>query len=448
MITFIAAGVIIASAAIIVLLVTGIPGGNGPKFGPLKGDREETVEGTGTATSEASEVAGTAMSEASEVAGTAAAEAESLSGKGSSVKPEIAQKKAAEEAAAKEAEADEDEAGETAFDREQWLTSHVKVRGIYVTGPVAGSSRFEEILDVIDRTDVNAVVLDIKNDEGVVTFKMPSGTPADIGACVGFIRDIDAVLAELKKRDIYVIGRIACFKDPILAEAVPELALLSDDGRPVTDKEGLAWVNPCNEDTWEYMIELAEYGADLGFDEIQYDYVRFPVGDEAANADYGTELSDTDKHTYIEGFLRKASERIHAKGIPVSADLFGTVIGNEIDVTMVGQDYAALSTCVDAICPMVYPSHYGNGVYGFSVPDARPYDTVYAALSDSAEVLSDVPDSDRAVVRAWLQAFTATWVTGHISYGADEIKEQIRAVEDAGYDEWILWNARNNYVIF
>ena len=127
MITFMAAGVIIASAAIIVLLVTGIPGGNGPKFGPLKGDREETVEGTGTATSEA----------------------ESLSGKGSSVKPEIAKKKAAEEAAAKEAEADEDEAGETAFDREQWLTSHVKVRGIYVTGPVAGSSRFEEILDVI-----------------------------------------------------------------------------------------------------------------------------------------------------------------------------------------------------------------------------------------------------------------------------------------------------------
>ena len=139
--------------------------------------------------------------------------------------------------------------------------------------------------------------------------KISSGTPADIGACVGFIRDIDAVLSELKKRDIYVIGRIACFKDPILAEAVPELALLSDDGRPVTDKEGLAWVNPCNEDTWEYMIELAEYGADL----------------------------------------------------------FGTVIGNEIDVTMVGQDYAA--------------------------------------LSDSAEGLSDVPDSDRAVVRAWLRAF-------------------------------------------
>ncbi|MBO4899108.1 MAG: putative glycoside hydrolase [Lachnospiraceae bacterium] len=421
-ITLIAAGALLASAAIIVLLVTGIPGGNGPVFGLFE-KTAETVDEDHT---------GSAVTQAGE-----------LSGKGESVKPKVAAEKEAEEAAAKEAEAAE----ESAFDREAWLDSHVKVRGIYVTGPVAGSSRFEEILDVIDQTDINAVVLDIKNDEGVVSFKMTSGTPADIGACVGYIRDIDSVLSELKKRDVYVIGRIACFKDPILAEAIPELALLSDDGTPVTDKEGLAWVNPCSEDTWEYMIELAEYGADLGFDEIQFDYVRFPVGDEAANADYGTEINDTDKHTYIEGFLRKASERIHAKGIPVSADLFGTVIGNEIDVTMVGQDYAELARCVDAICPMVYPSHYGNGVYGFSVPDARPYDTVYAALSDSVEVLSEVPGTERAVVRAWLQAFTATWVTGHITYGADEIREQIRAVEDAGYDEWILWNARNNYVL-
>ena len=342
-------------------------------------------------------------------------------------------------------DAEDDTADDGSFDREAWLASAPAVKGLYVTGPVAGSSRFDEILEIIDSTGINAVVLDVKNDEGQVTFEMSSGHPSDIGACVGYIRDIDATLQELKDRDVYVIGRIACFKDPVLAEADADCALKTSDGRAVTDGEGLAWVNPCNEQTWEYLIGIAEYCADIGFDEIQYDYVRFPVGDVAAQADYGVELGDTDKHGYIEGFLQLASERIHAKGIPVTADVFGTVIGNEVDVGMVGQDYVKLAECVDALCPMVYPSHYGNGVYGIPVPDARPYDTVYAALTSSSEELSSVDISDRAIVRPWLQAFTATWVPGHISYDEEQIKDQIRAVEDAGYESWILWNAKNNY---
>ncbi|MBQ9334089.1 MAG: putative glycoside hydrolase [Lachnospiraceae bacterium] len=344
-----------------------------------------------------------------------------------------------------DSDSEDDAEDDGSFDREKWLASPPVVKGLYVTGPVAGSSRFDEILSIIDSTEINAVVLDVKNDEGNVTFKMSSGHPSDIGACVGYIRDIDATLQELKDRDVYVIGRIACFKDPVLAEADADCALKTSDGRAVTDGEGLAWVNPCNETTWEYLIGIAEYCADIGFDEIQYDYVRFPVGDVAAQADYGVELGDTDKHEYIEGFLQLASERIHAKGIPVTADVFGTVIGNEVDVGMVGQDYVKLAECVDALCPMVYPSHYGNGVYGIPVPDARPYDTVYAALTSSSEELSSVDISDRAIVRPWLQAFTATWVPGHISYDEEQIQDQIRAVEDAGYESWILWNAKNNY---
>ncbi len=344
-----------------------------------------------------------------------------------------------------DAEENDDGDDDGSFDREAWLASAPAVKGLYVTGPVAGSSRFDEILEIIDSTEINAVVLDVKNDEGQVTFKMTSGHPAEIGACIGYSRDIDAVLRELKDRDVYVIGRIACFKDPILAEADADCALKTSDGRAVTDGEGLVWVNPCNETTWEYLIGIAEYCADIGFDEIQYDYVRFPVGDVASQADYGVELSDTDKHGYIEGFLLLASERLHAKGIPVTADVFGTVIGNEVDVGMVGQDYVKLAECVDALCPMVYPSHYGNGVYGIPVPDARPYDTVYAALTSSAEELSSIDISDRAIVRPWLQAFTATWVSGHISYGEEQIQDQIRAVEEAGYESWILWNAKNNY---
>ena len=138
-------------------------------------------------------------------------------------------------------------------------------------------------------------------------------------------------------------------------------------------------------------------------------------------------------------------EKLHEKGIVVTADVFGTIIGNDVDIERVGQDYTALAGTVDVLSPMVYPSHYGTGVYGYRVPDAEPYGTVLAALNDSAEELLALEEADRAIVRPWLQAFTATWVDGHISYGGEQIRQQIQAVYDAGYEEWILWNSRNHY---
>ncbi|MCR5503725.1 MAG: putative glycoside hydrolase [Lachnospiraceae bacterium] len=334
---------------------------------------------------------------------------------------------------------------EPAFDIASWKRDHIRVRGIYVTGPVAGSDRMEEILEIVEATELNALVIDIKNDEGAVTFKPEGGSVFELETGVGYIRDIGALMERLKERNIYTIARIACFKDPMLAKARPELQLTAANGRPVTDKNGLEWVNPCNEEVWEYLTELGEMAADLGFDEIQYDYVRFPVGDEASNADFGEEVTSDNKHEYIAGFLTYATKRIHEKGIPVTADVFGTIIGNPVDAQSVGQDYAELAGIVDALCPMVYPSHYGAGVFNIPVPDAKPYDTVLASLTASVEELSEVPKERCAVVRPWLQAFTATWVKGHINYDQKEIRAQIDAVKDAGYEEWILWNAKNNY---
>ncbi|MDE7044357.1 MAG: putative glycoside hydrolase, partial [Acetatifactor sp.] len=151
------------------------------------------------------------------------------------------------------------------------------------------------------------------------------------------------------------------------------------------------------------------------------------------------------KQQAITDFLRFASEKLDARGIPVTADVFGTIIGSETDVERVGQDYARLGETVRVLCPMVYPSHYGNGVFGLAVPDAQPYETVLEALTDSREELEAVPEGQRAVVRPWLQAFTAAWVPGHISYNGEEIRQQIQAVYDAGYEEWFLWNATNRY---
>ena len=129
----------------------------------------------------------------------------------------------------------------------------------------------------------------------------------------------------------------------------------------------------------------------------------------------------------------------------MTADVFGTIIGSETDVKRVGQDYVEIGAAIDAVCPMVYTSHYGNGVFGLAVPDAHPYETVLAAMQDSVEQLSVVPEESRAVVRPWLQAFTANWVKGYITYGGEQIRQQIQAVYDAGYEEWILWNASNRY---
>ena len=335
------------------------------------------------------------------------------------------------------------------------MAGRTKVKGIYVTGPKAGSAGMEDLIRLVDETELNAMVIDVKNDEGNITFcltgeEMAQDIPvleqvAEMGAGMSYIRDIQALMQELKAHDIYTIARIVCFKDPCLAAANPELALTRPGGSPVTDANGLAWVNPYKQEVWEYLTELAEMAADLGFDEIQYDYVRFPVGSDADAADYGVDREAYSKQQAIQDFLAYAGDRLHEKGCVVTADVFGTIIGSETDVRTVGQDYKALSQTVDAISPMIYPSHYANGVFGLTVPDAEPYKTVLAAMQGSGEELQEIPETDRAVVRPWLQAFTATWVPGHISYKGPQIREQIQAVYDAGYEEWILWNAANRY---
>lgn len=343
-----------------------------------------------------------------------------------------------------------DSDSQNATDAGEWISfsereDRVKVRGIYITGPMAGSEGMENLIDLVDKTELNAVVIDVKNDEGIITYQMDLQTAQEMGACVSYIRDMEGLMAELKEHNIYTIARIVCFKDPYLAEHNPDLALKRADGSNLTDANGLTWVNPYQEEVWEYLTDLALAAADLGFDEIQYDYVRFPVGNDAEFADYGVDIQSYPKEQVIRDFLDYAADRLHERGIPVTADVFGTIIGSSIDVKQVGQDYVGLGSTVDVLCPMIYPSHYGKGVFGFDVPDAHPYDTVYQALQASQNELSGIADEDRAVVRPWLQAFTATWVNGHIEYGGEEIRQQIQAVYDAGYEEWILWNASNRY---
>ena len=331
------------------------------------------------------------------------------------------------------------------LDISNWKENHPKVRGIYVTGPTAGIDRMDEIIQLINDTELNAIVLDVKDDAGNVTFVLDNPDVQETEACVPYIHDIDGLLKKLKDNDIYVIARIPCFKDPILAKAYPELALTTPEGEPVTDAAGNAWVNPCKEEVWDYIISIASSCAELGFDEIQLDYVRFPVGQNAERADYHAPSDDENRKQYINSFLEKITSELHGKNVPVTADVFGTIIKSNLDSEHIGQDYVTLASHLDGLCPMIYPSHYANGEFGIEVPDAKPYETINASLMGSKEVLAAIPEEECGIIRPWLQAFTASWVEGYIEYDGAAIRKEIQAVYDSGYDEWILWNSKSSY---
>lgn len=320
-----------------------------------------------------------------------------------------------------------------------------KVKGIYVTGPRAGKESYmNDLVELVDNTELNAMVIDIKNDNGEITYNMDQPEVKELHADVNYIGDIKQLISELKEKNIYLIARIVAFKDPILAKGRPDLSLKNKDGSIFYDKSGLSWVNPYKKEVWEYLVSVAGEAALLGFDEIQFDYIRFSTDSGMKNVDFGKDGKNKSKMEAITEFTEYACENLKPLGVYVSADVYGTVIDSKIDAEIVGQNYKEMAKYLDYICPMIYPSHYQNGSYGIEHPDLKPYDLILNALDRSQTALKEV-EGEKTEVRPWLQDFTATWISPHKSYGADEIRAQIQAVYDAGYEEWILWNGNNNY---
>lgn len=407
-----------------------------------------------------------------------------------------------------EAAGTETESGQEAAAEEFAAKDRPKVRGIYVTGPMAGTANMDRLIDLVDRTELNALVIDVKNDEGWVVCDMEVPLLDEIGSVKRYVKDMTALVQKCKEKGIYLIARIVAFKDPLLAKAKPEWCLHNADGSIFRDKSGLAWVNPYEKQVWDYLLSVAEGAVGLGFDEVQFDYIRFSTDSGMRQVDFGPQAENRERTDVITEFAAYVAEPLHAMGAAVSADVYGVVIDSRADQQIVGQDYFELAQYLDYLSPMVYPSHYGPYNYNIPVPDAQPYDTVLAAMlaskremaglnrtqeagqisgndadkigisdndgSDGSVSGNGVSDNDvldggraddisvaamraeetaalepaagvRAKVRPWLQDFTASWVRGHIKYGPKQIREQIQAVYDAGYEEWILWNAANRY---
>ena len=325
----------------------------------------------------------------------------------------------------------------------------VKVKGIYVSAYVAGTkARMDELIQLLDETELNAVVIDVKDDNGRITFAMDSPQAQAIGACENYIPDIEELSRTLKEHGIYMIARIPAFRDPYLAEAKPEWCLKLADGSVFRDRNKLAWVNPYKEEVWDYLVEIGKKAGEAGFDEIQFDYIRFCTEKGMDQVVFDPEeTKGRSRQDIILEFVRYAYEELRKEGLFVSADVFGAVIGGGQDAETVGQEYSAMAAELDYICPMIYPSHYADGNFGLEHPDTQPYETILAALGDSAEDLSAVwtAGGTTGTVRPWLQAFTASYLKTYIPYGPEQIRQQIQAVYDAGCEEWILWNASVRY---
>lgn len=329
-----------------------------------------------------------------------------------------------------------------------------KVRGIYISGPMSGSTElFQNILDSTEGTEINTVVIDFKDDQGRITCQIDTPVVTEIGACRPYVKDIKGLITSLKERGLYVIARVVAFRDPYLAEQKPEWSLHVGDGSLYRDKQGMAWIDPYRKEVWDYLIEVGTAAKEAGFDEVQFDYIRFSTEGSMRDVVFDEEVTKgRSKTEVITEFVKYAYENLASQGLFVSADVFGTIIGSEIDANAVGQDYTEMAKHLDYICPMIYPSHYGPGNFGIEYPDTKPYETVLEALKKSRTVMEEAAEADghvssQAVVRPWLQDFTASYLGEgkYIQYGYEEIMQQIQAVKDAGYDEWMLWSAANRY---
>lgn len=330
----------------------------------------------------------------------------------------------------------------------------VKVRGIYISGPMAGSTElFQNILDSAAGTEINTVVIDFKDDQGRITCPVDSPVASEIGACRPYVQDMKGLVASLKERGLYVIARVVAFRDPWLAEKKPEWSLHLADGSLYRNRQGMAWVDPYRKEVWDYLVEVGTEAKEAGFDEVQFDYIRFSTEGTMRDVVFDEAVTGgRSKTDVITEFVKYAYENLASQGLFVSADVFGTIIGSDIDAQAVGQVYTEMAKHLDYICPMIYPSHYGPGNFGLEHPDTMPYETVLEALKKSQMVMDQAAEADghvssQAIVRPWLQDFTASYLGegNYIPYGYNEVQRQIQAVKDAGYDEWMLWSAANRY---
>ena len=327
------------------------------------------------------------------------------------------------------------------------------VKGIYVTSNSTQGKKMDELVKFIKDSNLNTMVIDVKDDTGNITMKLNTGNK-QVDKNTLDIVDGKKLLKKLHDNNIYPIARIVTFKDTKLANEHHEWTLKNSDGSVWTNGKGDSFVNPFMKEVWKYDIDVAKAAAKAGFQDIQFDYVRFPEGfeNQADSLTYNkgeyknSQMSSGDQRVdTITKFLEYANKELKPMGVNVSADVFGYSALVE-NAPGIGQSFPKISKNVDAISSMIYPSHWSNGDFGLQAPDTEPYKTVNRYIQKENSLL-DTLGKDKPISRPWIQDFTASYLGAgnYIDYDAKAISEEVQALKDNGVNEFLLWNAGNDY---
>ena len=317
------------------------------------------------------------------------------------------------------------------------------VRALYVTRFKAQSSkRMKEYVQIADETEINALVIDMKDEFGL-NYVPSNKEYARNGGRAGIIKNLPAMLDTLRAHRILPIARMVVFKDSVTAAVHPAWTIRRQDGSLWRDKKNNAWVNPYHHELWDYNIGVAEELVKMGFGEIQFDYIRFPEPYPSLPKQVFPDNKGERKPDVLAAFLKEAKGRIDKLGGRTTADIFGlvTTVSGPLEV---GQEWEKLSPNLDVVLPMVYPSHYPRGDLGLAVPNAQPYEVLKISLSKARQRDQKLGITTKEHVRPWLQAFSL----GKPPYGPAELEAQKKGAYDSGYDGWVLWNAGSKYEPF
>ena len=319
------------------------------------------------------------------------------------------------------------------------------VRGLYVNRWVSLGQKMWQLIDVARTTEVNALVLDVKDDRGFVLYRSRVPLAREIGADTNMpmrAERVRAILDTMRVHGIYPIARIVVAKDPLLAQHRLDWAIKrkAAPDEPWLDKNHKPWLDPHQAGVWTYAADLAEEAVALGFSEIQFDYVRFPDDQRLVSEAVFPLSQGRLRAQVIREQLTAVRRRLKPLGVPMTIDVFGLTTSDTTDMG-IGQRWEAFVDAADVVLPMTYPSHYAPGSYGFKAPNARPYEVLAHALDDAKRRSSGIAGAARIV--PWYQDFTL----GPPHYGATQVRAQMKAGYDNGFHEWMLWNPGSRYTL-
>ncbi len=313
------------------------------------------------------------------------------------------------------------------------------VKGIYMTSWVASTRDWRSsLVKMVEETELNSIVIDVKDYTGRIAFEVSDPELQKIGSEEKRIDDIKDFIKFLHEKNIYAIARIAVFQDPYFVKIRPDLAIKTKSGAVWKDRKGLTWIDPCAKEFWDYTARVAKEAERAGFDELNFDYIRFASDGDMENIVYPHCALGIAKADLLEQFFKYLSENLKDVGVPISVDVFGMITTNYDDLN-IGQVLEKTAPHFDFICPMVYPSHYPPTYNGFNNPALYPYEVIKLAMDTASQRLIAATSTPNKL-RPWLQDFDLG-----ADYTAEMVRKEKQAVYDAGLNSWLLWDPSNEY---